>query len=333
MKQSFKVFLITFFAALIVFSSIGVYVCNILVTAMSGSFTPPSDDPSITTGVDTPTIITAEPGSSFNMLFVGTDYQPEILTDYSERTKGEYPLYNDGNPLDPNAMTFPTRTRPVEADEIFLGCLNKEKSTFTLISFPGEMVVSSGGVDITLKQLYSENGIDYLKEKISALTGLPVDYYAVVSISGMAKIVDTLDGVDYNVPCVMLYSDPVQNLEINLMPGTRKLDGNSAMSLLRYNGYTDPNLSRAKTLVSFAEAMLNKVTKIAYYDRFPAIYSLVSENITTDFGAADLASNIDLIFKYSTFSKNASVYPGSYTEGGNYVPDIQSAISSFSQYR
>nr|MBQ4320133.1 LCP family protein [Clostridia bacterium] len=57
---------------------------------------------------------------------------------------------------------------------------------------------------------------------------IQIDYWAVVKLDGFSKIVDSIGGVEVDIPFAMDYDDPDQNLHIHLKPGVQTLDGKQA---------------------------------------------------------------------------------------------------------
>ncbi len=61
-----------------------------------------------------------------------------------------------------------------------------------------------------------------------------MDGYVLVNLDAFVKVVDLVGGVTVNVPQDMYYSDPSQDLLIDLKAGEQKLDGKQAMGLVRF---------------------------------------------------------------------------------------------------
>ncbi len=227
--------------------------------------------------------------------------------------------------------------RDVQTDTILLLRVDKERTQFTFTAFPPEMLLTIEGREIMLRDVFAEYGLDFLMRKINALTGLPVDRYALVNLDQFPEIVDTLDGITYNVPCRMHYDDYKGNLHINLTAGIQPLNGQQALDMLRFNQYTDPNQSRVKTAVGFIRAMLQKMTNTAYLPQVPELYAQVKNMIKTDFTADDLSANLDLIFKYGEYQLAELAFPGSYVKTADgtsvFKPNLTMALDYFDDYR
>lgn len=337
---SVKNFVITFFIAALILGVLAYFVVSYATDALLAA--PTDIGPAVTDLA--PVIENAPVGSietdgegnvifydinseSFTVLLLGTDYQPDILFDY------DLSILNAREKKD----QFPYRERIVSADAILLMHIDREQKQFVLCSIPGNTRVSCGGVGQPLGSLYDSMGIDYLVDKVSALTGLKIDYHAVISISDFAGIVSSLGGISYNVPCDMHYEDASQGLVISLQKGEALLSGEKALQLLRFDSYEDGVNTRAKTIVSFAHAMLDKVTQPEYLTQALTFYRQWKPAIETDFTENDLTEHLDIIFAYPSFTLVAMTYPGEYRIADDntiyFDPDTQAAYDAFVSYK
>ena len=331
--------LISFFLSLVIFGAIAF----LLSTNVVGNFDPFSGqqgnpDETTDTGTgDEPTDPGVIKGDSFNVLLIGTDYQPDILHDYNPDIAVMYPKFKRFT-LDPNSSAGfnSIRYRRISPDTIIMMRISKENQAFMFTAIPPNMLVDAGGAQTTIGELYQDEGFDYFCSMIHAVTGLSVDYHVVADIKGLAKAIDLINGITYTVPVDMHYTDPVQNLHISLKAGTKRLNGDQALQLLRYNNYTTGVHSRLKTGVSFLRAIIAKMTNVVYMNRIFTMYEEISPYFDTNFTLNDLKNHYELIFKYAEFSTSEIIYPGSYKEiqGVTYFnPNIQQAIANYSAYR
>jgi len=77
----------------------------------------------------------------------------------------------------------------------------------------------------------SEKGIQEAVKAISSFTGIPINYYAETSFEGLAGIIDTLGGIDMNVPFDVNISHAGKGQVITA--GTHSLDGKTVVDLVR----------------------------------------------------------------------------------------------------
>lgn len=99
---------------------------------------------------------------------------------------------------------------------------------------------------------------DFIEDNL----GIAIDYYVIVTLDLISEAVDTIGGVEIDVPIDMFYSDPAQNLTINIKKGRQTLDGEQAMQFIRYRaGYLRGDLDRLDTQKIFLSALLKKIVE------------------------------------------------------------------------
>ncbi len=268
-------------------------------------------------------------GDSFTALLIGTDYQPDVYDDYDVKDENET---NEGFPLEP---------RQIETDTIILLRVNKETGECIFCPIPAITRITVDGLTCQLQNLYAmkgggKTGAEALCSKVMAMTGIPVDYYVMVTMSNLAGLIDDLGGVTYFVETDMYYVDESIGLEINLRRGSQKLNGDKAVKMLRYWSYEDGDASRRKCAVSFLKELFKTVmTKIDYVDAVIA-YAEYAKYFETNFTIGELGDNVDLIFSYNKMTIRDFTYPGTTVGEGDeayFSANIAKAIEYFSQFK
>ncbi len=134
-------------------------------------------------------------------------------------------------------------------------------------------------------------GIDGLKQEVSMTFGIPIDYYFRVNLRGFIRLVDAVDGIDFEIPCYMDYDDPEQDLSIHYSKGMRHLNGRQAMEVCRFRqnngggGYGDEG--RQKTQRGVLTEVLKKV--LAHPEKLNDYVSIAQENLDTDMSFSNMA--------------------------------------------
>lgn len=342
--NSLRSFFITFLIALLVFGVCAFFITGFVTDSINSLLTEDkTTEPADTTTSGNGEIITPVgpdgqiEGESFNILLIGTDYRPSMLTDYHPEIASQYPAFSDPTQLIGYAGDLPEYGyRRVSADAVVLVCVNKEKRSFTYLQIPTDMQLTVGGVSTTVADLYYDMGLTYFVNKMSGITGVTIDYYALTSVEEIAGVVDAMDSITYTVPCDMEYVDAISGLTISLKAGTQTLTGTDVAGLLSFDSYTNDNLSREKTMLSFLKALAQKMTNVTYFNKAVDIFANAEQYVYTNFTAGDLVKNLDLLFMYSEFTVQTVDYPGSYyySNGVRYFnPNITLAITTMAEYR
>lgn len=264
-------------------------------------------------------------GNSFTALLVGTDFQPDFFDDYDESIRNET-----------GENGFPREPRTVEADTIILVRVNKETGECVYCAIPANTKITVDGLPCKLQDLYSLKGIDALCEKVMALTGLPIDYYAVITVDNFKEVIDKLGGITYYVETDMYYVDESLGLYIDLRRGSQKLNGKKALVCFVNCGYADGDTSRRQCAVKFLKELFKKLIVQSNYSDAAVLYSKYSEYFDTNFTINDLGNNVDLIFSYSKMSILDFTYPGTTVgtgESAYFTPNISKATEYFKKYK
>jgi len=134
-----------------------------------------------------------------------------------------------------------------------------------------------------------KDGIDYLRFMIKYTFGIPVDKYAFIDLVGFRALVDAVGGVEMEVPMDMKYSDPYQDLYIDLKKGWQTLDGSKAEQLIRFrSGYATADIGRIQTQQKFLSALMKKMLKFDV-GQISRLYDIAEKHVTTNLSAAEVA--------------------------------------------
>jgi LCP family protein required for cell wall assembly len=182
-------------------------------------------------------------------------------------------------------------------DSIMVAHFNPKTSQFNMISAPRDTYVTLKGYKFhKINSVYNaKNGEALLKGLLQDMLGIKIDYYIHINLKTIREIVDMLGGVEYDVPCDMIYDDPDQNLHINLKKGRRTLTGKQVEGLLRFRHpnsnkwtkeirkyYDGSDLKRIERQHDFFNEMLKQKLNVRYMSITGDIIDNVYSNITTD---------------------------------------------------
>lgn len=149
-------------------------------------------------------------------------------------------------------------------DSIFLVTLNETMRRTTVLQIPRDTYAhytenSYRKINGALGHL-GEGGI---KRFFSEALGVRIHYFMILDLSALDAIVDAVGGVDIVSPCEMHYSDPAQNLEIDLPAGPVHLDGRMAEQFVRFrSGYVNADLGRLDAQKLFMRAFAKKCVEL-----------------------------------------------------------------------
>ncbi|MBO4229794.1 MAG: LCP family protein [Clostridia bacterium] len=344
---SIRNFFVTFFAALLIFGILAYSFTVLAVRSLSGGFSAETTGEEVPSETDTQfnpfnpgpsgSEVSTIQGNSFNFLLIGLDYQPSVFDDYGEDAQYvlNTALAGAQTPGVEQRLTYEQK-RTISADAILVGRVDKEERQMVLTSLSGDTRVMIDGVYSSLGSVLINKGIQFFTQKITALTGFPIDYYAIATISGMEKLIDSLGGLAFRVPCNMEYEDPEEGLTISLKAGSQWLTGKQMLQMMRYVSYEDADISRMEVIREVAATMMTKLSSYTTVAKAPDLFQVLRNYVTTNFTFAAFTDNLDLLFKLDEFTVINYPYPGkmiTYNGSLYFDPNTATALSALSVYR
>jgi polyisoprenyl-teichoic acid--peptidoglycan teichoic acid transferase len=138
----------------------------------------------------------------------------------------------DDNWTDQNTLY----TKNARTDTLFLLTLDLANKKAAMLSVPRDSYVPIAGTGTSdkINSAYASGGPLRSVATFAHLTDVFPDYYIVLNIDATKRLVDALGGVDLNVEHQMDYDDNWGHLHVHLMPGFQHLDGDQALSFVRY---------------------------------------------------------------------------------------------------
>lgn len=181
------------------------------------------------------------------------------------------------------------------ADVIELLNFNTETNTLNVLSIARDTRVRVRGEYCKINAVYSK-GMRLMKKEITEITGLEIDYYAVMNLKGFRETIDLLGGVEFDVPFRMKYDDPTQDLHINLRKGKQILNGDKAEQLIRYRkgnrkgqGYSEGDIGRIEIQQEFLNELIRQKVNLKYILKIDELFSILKKYVKTDIGIDEIA--------------------------------------------
>ena len=180
-------------------------------------------------------------------------------------------------------------------DTILVASVDTKNSEISVVSIPRDTRVSVNGVNMKINAVYNYAKIKNLNDEellintIKDVTGIRINYYAIIDTEAFCEIVDTLGGVKYDVLRDYDYDDPYQDLHIHLKKGTQVLDGKQAEGLVRYrHDYARADLQRVEVQQDFIKELIKQKLRLEYLPKIPAVYKAVTKNVISNIKLDDI---------------------------------------------
>lgn len=205
-------------------------------------------------------------------------------------------------------------------DMIMVGCFNSATGKLAIISIPRDTYVvmpeerreilkaqglwtpSDGVMKVNAPYNYAggkDLGLEFAVKQVEELLKIKIEYFALVDTEALRYIVDEIiGGVEFNVPQRMYYTDPEENLYIDLQAGLQTLNGEQAEGLLRYRkadelnpqskSYPMGDLDRVKVQQDFIKALVSQaLAKNSIISDTPKYIDMVSRYVKTNVSSTD----------------------------------------------
>jgi LCP family protein required for cell wall assembly len=151
-----------------------------------------------------------------------------------------------------------------------------------------------------LNALYAEGGATAVKQAVSRLLGLRVDYYALVNLRGFADLVDALGGVEIDVKERLVdevtrpaWGEPKPRIDVR--PGrTYRFYGREALAYVR-SRKDSSDYTRMARQRCFLSALAEQLDPVRVLRNFGSLAKTIETNVHTDIPLNRLPSLVRLV--------------------------------------
>lgn len=168
-------------------------------------------------------------------------------------------------------------------DTIMVGMLDTAEGTLNMVSIPRDTLTNVSWGIKRLNSVYAYEGMDGLLTRVSQIVGYNVNNYILVDVEAVEKLVDSVGGVDFDVPTNMNYDDPDQNFSVHISKGLQHLNGTQAVGVLRFRDtYSAGDIQRIQVQQDFMKAASSQILTIANVTKVNEWAKIFSEYVDTD---------------------------------------------------
>lgn len=196
-------------------------------------------------------------------------------------------------------------------DSIMVISIDPADKTMAMLSIPRDLYVPIYGKNYSRKinEAYSigessqkGSGYDVMKKTVSEIIDLPIHYFVSLDFSGFEKIVDSLGGVDIDVPKSI--NDPLYPDEqmkgydpFVIKSGRQHLNGETALKYAR-SRETSSDFDRSSRQQLVIKAIKEKATASGFLTnpkRLIDLFNALGTHLRTDFNLSEIKSLASLI--------------------------------------
>ena len=211
-------------------------------------------------------------------------------------------------------------------DVIIFAQLNLADGEVNMLQIPRDTYVNSGRWDHKINSAYGYNKEKQVFKEVGELLGVKVDKYVLIDTKGFRNLIDTIGGVDFEVPINMNYDDPYQDLHIHLEKGMQHLDGAKAEQFVRFRqnnngtGYALGDIERMQAQSAFIQATIDELFSLVNVFKINDLVKDFSSFVKTNFTLNEMLTYAPYVFSverekmYTHQLKGEAKYIG----GGSY---------------
>lgn len=222
------------------------------------------------------------------------------------------------------------------SDTIIVCSYDPKTQEASMLSIPRDTFIGDSKYNASvydkINSLYN-NGKNPEKtlEAVNEITGLDIKNYVLIDTKALVELVDTIGGIEFNVPMDMKYSDSSQDLFINLKEGWQKLSGDQVEQLVRFrhnaNGstysyeYGMEDLGRMRTQREVIKAIAKQTVQFKNVKEVGKIVDITEKYVQTNMNLQSLKDYIPYAVNMNADDIRAEQLPG--------VPKYINGISFF----
>lgn len=222
------------------------------------------------------------------------------------------------------------------SDTIIVCSYDPKTQEASMLSIPRDTFIGDSKYNASvydkINSLYN-NGRNPEKtlEAVNEITGLDIKNYVLIDTKALVELVNAIGGVEFDVPMNMKYSDPSQDLFIDLKEGWQKLDGDQVEQLVRFrhnaNGstysyeYGMEDLGRMRTQREVIKAIAKQTVQFKNVKEAGKLIDVVGKYVQTNMDFETLRDYIPYAVNMNSDNIKAEQLPG--------VPKYINGISFF----
>jgi polyisoprenyl-teichoic acid--peptidoglycan teichoic acid transferase len=169
------------------------------------------------------------------------------------------------------------------SDTIMVVHVSPQTKNVNVVSLPRDTIMNVPGIGLTkVNHSFAYGGTQLTRRTLESFFNIKIPFTVSINMDGLAKIIDTLGGLNINVDKRMYYVDYAGGLYVDLYPGWQHLNGRQALGYVRFRHDAQGDFGRIARQQKFVQALANRIiTKKNVLSAPRVILSLLS-NVETN---------------------------------------------------
>ncbi|TGB02380.1 LCP family protein [Halobacillus salinus] len=210
--------------------------------------------------------------------------------------------------------------RSALSDALILATFNNDDQSVKMLSIPRDSYtyIPEIGYKDKITHAHAFGGIDATVEAVEGLLNVPVDYYVRLNFNSFVDFVNSIGGVEYDVPFALTEQNSRDNNgAIELEEGEQTLNGEEALALARTRKY-DNDLKRGQRQMELVQEIVKQSISTNTVRNLDDILQSIEDNMSTNLSF----SQIIQFNKYFTQKDNLAFDTMQLTGEGMYKEGI-----------
>ncbi|MCR6112280.1 LCP family protein [Bacillus sp. A301a_S52] len=178
-------------------------------------------------------------------------------------------------------------------DAMILATFNPDEKTIKMVNIPRDSYVNIIGREPMdkINHAHAFGGVDMTVDTVEHLLNVPVDYVVSLNFTAFMEIVDTIGGVEVDVPMPISDTDNATYGTIEIDEGLQTLNGEEALAYARMRK-DDPrgDLGRGDRQKDIIEAVIKQSANFKTITNFNSLMESLGNNLRTNLGFSNLVS-------------------------------------------
>ncbi|SES07602.1 LCP family protein [Psychrobacillus sp. OK032] len=190
------------------------------------------------------------------------------------------------------------------SDMLILATVNPKAKKISMVNIPRDtrVFIEKLGMEDKINHAYSNGGMDYTINTMENLLDIPIDYYVSTDFQGFEDIVDTVGGIDVEVPFPFKAQLTGSLKWKTYTKGTMFLNGNEALAYVRMRkNDLEGDKGRNTRQKQVIQEIITKATSISNITKVDDMMIEVGENVRTNIPSSEY---IGLLKMYQTIKSS-----------------------------
>ncbi|OEH56412.1 transcriptional regulator [Oceanobacillus sp. E9] len=198
-------------------------------------------------------------------------------------------------------------------DSLLFASLNKKDKSVDLLSIPRDsyVYIPSEGKNDKIAHAHAFGGTMGTIDTVENMLDIPVDYYVKLNFDSFVDVVESLGGIEVDVPYEFTESDSNDKKDaIHLMPGEQTLNGEEALAFARTRKQ-DNDIERGKRQQEVIKSIADKTLSVDSLFNIDKVIKSVGENMATNMSFSEMKSLFSYVAKGDDLKINTLNLSGS----------------------